>query len=88
MRIVIYLSDEVMRIIHVLTELESPALSGYHTIQSQLQTYLHEATDNSKFLLTIERHLKILQMANSFQAVIGMLPNLMQGLKTIWSVDA
>lgn len=76
-----------MRIIHVLTELESPTLAGYQTIQSQLQTYLHEATDNSKFLLTIERHLKILQMAKSFQAVTVMLPNLMQGLKTIWTMS-
>jgi dynein heavy chain len=73
-----------MRIIHVLTELDSPSLSGFNSIKSQLQSYLLEATDNYKFLLTIERHLKILQMAKSFQAVINMLPNLMQGLKTIW----
>jgi dynein heavy chain len=76
--------DDVMRIIHVLTELDSPSLSGFNSIKSQLQSYLLEATDNYKFLLTIERHLKILQMAKSFQAVINMLPNLMQGLKTIW----
>jgi hypothetical protein len=76
--------DDVIKIIHVLTELDSPSVSGYDSIQSQLQTYLFEATDNYKFLLTIERHLKILQTAKSFQAVIHMLPNLMQGLKTIW----
>lgn len=73
-----------MRIIHVLTELESPSLSGFHNIQLQLQNYLLESIDNYKFLLTIERHLKILQMAKSFQNVTDMLPNLMQGLKTIW----
>ena len=76
--------DDVMKIIRVLTELDSPSVSGFDSIQSQLQTYLLEATDNYKFLLTIERHLKILQMAKSFQTVIRMLPNLMQGLKTIW----
>lgn len=73
-----------MRIVHVLTELESPSLSGFHNIQLQLENYLSESTDNYKFLLTIERHLKILQMAKSCQAIIDMLPNLMQGLKTIW----
>jgi dynein heavy chain len=73
-----------MRIIHVLTDLDSPSLAGFNNIKLQLQSYLLEATDNYKFLLTIERHLKILQMAKSFQAVIDMLPNLMQGLKTIW----
>jgi dynein heavy chain len=73
-----------MKIIHVLIELDSPSVSGFHSIQSQLQIYLLEATDNYKFLLTIERHLKILQMSKSFQTVIHMLPNLMQGLKTIW----
>ena len=78
------LADDVMRIIHVLTELESPALSGFENIKSQLQSYLLEATDNYKFLLTIERHLKTLQLAKSLPVVIDMLPNLMQGLKTIW----
>ncbi len=73
-----------MRIIHILTDLDSPSISGFNNIKSQLQNYLLEATDNYKFLLTIERHLKILQMTKSFQAVINMLPNLMQGLKTIW----
>jgi dynein heavy chain len=73
-----------MRIIHVLTDLDSPSLAGFNNIKLQLQSYLLEATDNYKFLLTIERHLKILQMAKSFQAVTDMLPNLMQGLKTIW----
>jgi len=56
-----------MRIIHVLTELDSPSLSGFNNIKLQLQNYLLEATDNYKFLLTIERHLKILQMGKSFQ---------------------
>lgn len=73
-----------MRIIHVLAELESPALTGFENIKSQLQSYLLEATDNYKFLLTIERHLKTLQRAKNFPEVIDMLPNLMQGLKTIW----
>jgi hypothetical protein len=73
-----------MRIIHVLTDLDSPSLSGFNNIKSQLQNYLLETTDNYKFLLTIERHLKTLQLEKSFQAVINMLPNLMQGLKTIW----
>ena len=76
--------DDVMRIIHVLNELESPSLSGFENIKSQLHAYLVEATDNYKFLLTIERHLKTLQLAKSFALVIDMLPNLMQGLKTIW----
>jgi dynein heavy chain len=73
-----------MRIIHVLTDLDSPSLAGFNNIKLQLQSYLLEATDNYKFLLTIERHLKTLQMAKSIQAVIDILPNLMQGLKTIW----
>lgn len=50
----------------------------------QFQTYLLEATDNYKFLLTIERHLKILQMAKSLENIRNILPNLMQGLKIIW----
>lgn len=76
-----------MRIIHILTDLDSPSIAGFDNIKSQLQNYLLEATDNYKFLLIIERHLKTLQTAKSFQTVSNMLPNLMQGLKTIWLVD-
>ncbi|CAF5213785.1 unnamed protein product [Rotaria magnacalcarata] len=76
--------DDVMKIIRVLTNIDSPSLSGFNNIKLQLQSYLLEATDNYKFLLTIDRHLKILQMEKSFQTIIHMLPNLMQGLKTIW----
>ena len=73
-----------MRILQLLTELDSPALAAFLNIKSQLQSYLLEATDNYKFLLTIERHLKTLQLAKSFPTVISTLPNLMQGLKIIW----
>lgn len=76
--------DDVMRIIHILTDLDSPAIAGFNNIKNQLQNYLLEAMDNYKFLLTIERHLKTLQMAKSFQIISQMLPNLMQGLKIIW----
>ncbi|UJR10037.1 hypothetical protein I4U23_014260 [Adineta vaga] len=79
--------DDVMRILHILTDLDSPAFASFNTIESQLQTYLLEAMDNYKFLLTIERHLKTLQMAKSFQIVSNMLPNLMQGLKIIWTMS-
>ncbi|CAF1029897.1 unnamed protein product [Rotaria magnacalcarata] len=79
--------DDVMKIIRVLTNIDSPSLSGFNNIKLQLQSYLLEATDNYKFLLTIDRHLKILQMEKSFQTIIHMLPNLMQGLKTIWTMS-
>ncbi|CAF0910630.1 unnamed protein product [Adineta ricciae] len=79
--------DDVMRIIHMLTDLDSPSVAGFNNIKSQLQNYLLEAMDNYKFLLTIERHLKTLQTAKSFQTVSNMLPNLMQGLKTIWTMS-
>ncbi|CAF4673878.1 unnamed protein product, partial [Rotaria sp. Silwood2] len=75
--------DDVMKIIHILQGIDSPSLSGFNNVKLQLQSYLLEATDNYKFLLTIERHLKTLQMTKSFQTIINMLPNLMQGLKTI-----
>ncbi|CAF0941568.1 unnamed protein product [Rotaria sordida] len=79
--------DDVMKIIHILKGIDSPSLSGFNNIKLQLQSYLLEATDNYKFLLTIERHLKTLQMTKSFQTIINMLPNLMQGLKTIWTMS-
>ncbi|CAF1502654.1 unnamed protein product [Adineta steineri] len=79
--------DDIMRIIHILTDLDNPSIVGFNNIKLQLQNYLLEATDNYKFLSTIERHLKTLQMAKSFQVVSNMLPNLMQGLKIIWLVN-
>ncbi|CAF4189294.1 unnamed protein product, partial [Rotaria sp. Silwood2] len=79
--------DDVMKIIHILQGIDSPSLSGFNNVKLQLQSYLLEATDNYKFLLTIERHLKTLQMTKSFQTIINMLPNLMQSLKTIWTMS-
>ncbi|CAF1057845.1 unnamed protein product [Didymodactylos carnosus] len=79
--------EEVLRIINILREIDSPSLSGYNNIRVQLNNYLSEAQDNYKFLLTMERHLKTLQMGSSFQSVINILPNLMQGLKTIWTMS-
>lgn len=76
-----------MEIIHILKNIDSPSVSGFNNIKLQLHNYLLEATDNYKFLLTIERYLKTLQMEKSFQIIIHMLPNLMQGLKTIWYVN-
>ena len=73
-----------MRIIHVLSDLDSPSLAGFNNIKLQLQSYLLESIDNYKFLITIERHLKTLQTTKSFQVIIDLLPNLMQGLKIIW----
>ncbi|CAF4411163.1 unnamed protein product [Rotaria sp. Silwood2] len=69
--------DDVMKIIHILKGIDSPSLSGFNNVKLQLQSYLLEATDNYKFLLTSERHLKTLQMTKSFQTIINMLPNLM-----------
>ena len=79
--------DDVTKIIHVLTELDSPSITPFNTIQSQLHNYLFEATDNYKFLRTIERHLKVLRTAQSFPTITQMLSNLMQGLKTIWTMS-
>ena len=77
-------SDEPMRIVGILRELESPTALAYLNIKSQLENDLLEASDNYKFLSTVERHLKTLQLSNELRSIIDILPNLLQGLKTIW----
>ena len=45
-----------------------------------------EATENAKFLSTLERHLRTLN-DGSLDAVVGIVPSLLDGMRMVWSVS-
>lgn len=76
--------DEVRRIVELLNEFESPSASAFLNLKSQFESFLYEASDNYKFLLTIERYLKTISTTSNLSTITEILPNLMRSLKTIW----
>lgn len=45
-----------------------------------------EATENAKFLSTLERHLRTLS-DGSIEAAVGTIPSLVDGMRMVWSVS-
>lgn len=78
---------EVKRLIGVLGFANSDMLPGFELQQQELLRSLQEARDVSRFLSTIERHLKTLTYSNSFIEMTDAIPHIMEGLQLVWMLS-
>jgi len=80
-------SRDVRRAIMVLTAANSDVLPGFDYQQHELTRALQEARDVSRFLSTIERHLKTLTYSHSFNEMAEAIPHIMEGLQLVWMLS-
>lgn len=73
--------------LQVLQAANSDALPPFELQRQELQKALQEARDISRFLPTIERHLKTLTYSKSFVDMAEAIPHIMEGLQLIWTLS-
>jgi dynein heavy chain len=62
-------------------------LPGFEYQKQELMKNLQEAKDVSRFLSTIERHLKTLTYSHSFTEMAEAIPHIMEGLQLVWMLS-
>lgn len=80
-------SKEVRRVTEVLALANSDFLPSYEYQETELLRCLQESRDVSRFLSTIERHLKTLTYSNNFLEMADALPHIMEGLQLVWMLS-
>lgn len=78
---------EVRRVTQVLNLANSDLVPGFEYQQTELLRSLQESRDVSRFLSTIERHLKTLTFNNSFLEMTDAIPHIMEGLQLVWMLS-
>ncbi|XP_047141246.1 dynein axonemal heavy chain 10 isoform X1 [Hydra vulgaris] len=77
----------VDKVVQILKLTDSESISSYNYYKVELAKYYVEAKDNVRFLSTLERHFKNLNMGNSFQNVLDTVPSLMNALHMVWIIS-
>lgn len=71
-------------LIHQVNDLLDNSIAYLH---QDVCKYLAESKDNSRFLSTVERHMKNITYGSTFSLVTETLPNLMVALRMVWIIS-
>ena len=77
----------VQHIISVLKLAGSSSQVSFEITRGDLTRYYVEAKDNIKFLMTLERHFKIIAHGASFASVADTIPAMMNSLRMVWVIS-
>lgn len=77
----------VQGILAVLKATSSAAQVTFEITRADLNKYYVEAKDNIKFLMTLERHFKIIAHGASFSSVTDTIPAMMNSLRMVWVIS-
>ena len=80
-------TQQVQHILSVLKASGSSSLVTFEITRGDLNKYYVEAKDNIKFLMTLERHFKIIAHGASFAAVTDTIPAMMNSLRMVWVIS-
>ena len=80
-------TQQVQHILSVLKASGSSSLVTFEITHGDLNKYYVEAKDNIKFLMTLERHFKIIAHGASFAAVTDTIPAMMNSLRMVWVIS-
>ena len=86
----LYLQLQVPSALAVLAVLKAAGSASQVTFEitkSDLNKYYVEAKDNVKFLMTLERHFKIIAHGSSLQSVSETIPAMMNSLRMVWVIS-
>lgn len=77
----------VQGILSVLKSTSSASQVTFEITRVDLNKYYVEAKDNIKFLMTLERHFKIIAHGASFASVMDTIPAMMNSLRMVWVIS-
>ncbi len=78
--------NQIKASLEVLRTAGSPFYTKLQEKINDLAKLSVEATENAKFLSTLERHLRTL-CDGSIDAILGTIPSLVDGMRMVWSVS-
>ncbi|KAM4707116.1 dynein axonemal heavy chain 10 [Discoglossus pictus] len=77
----------VKKVLTILSSVDSNVVQNLELAVNEIAKYHVEATDNVRFLTTLERHLKNLTHGTGFNVVLDTIPPMMNALRMVWIIS-
>ncbi|XP_044541337.1 dynein axonemal heavy chain 10 [Gracilinanus agilis] len=77
----------VRKVIEIIKEADSMLVTNLMPVLNDLYKYHIEASDNVRFLSTVERHFKNLAHGAGFNVILDTLPSMMSALRMVWIIS-
>uniref|UniRef100_A0A452SER6 Dynein axonemal heavy chain 10 n=1 Tax=Ursus americanus TaxID=9643 RepID=A0A452SER6_URSAM len=77
----------VRKVLEVIKESDSMLVANLQPVLTELFKLHMEASDNVRFLSTVERHFKNITHGSSFHVVLETIPSMMSALKMVWIIS-
>ncbi|XP_004690685.2 PREDICTED: dynein heavy chain 10, axonemal [Condylura cristata] len=77
----------VRKVLEVIKESDSLLVVNLQPVLTDLYKYHTEASDNVRFLSTVERHFKNITHGANFHVVLETIPSMMNALRMVWIIS-
>ncbi|XP_069353305.1 dynein axonemal heavy chain 10 isoform X1 [Eulemur rufifrons] len=77
----------VRKVLDVIKEADSMLVANVQPVLTELFKLHMEASDNVRFLSTVERHFKNITHGSSFHVVLDTIPSMMSALRMVWIIS-
>ncbi|XP_075852592.1 dynein axonemal heavy chain 10 [Microcebus murinus] len=77
----------VRKVLDVIREADSMIMANVQPVLTELFKLHTEASDNVRFLSTVERHFKNITHGSSFHVVLDTIPSMMSALRMVWIIS-
>uniref|UniRef100_G1NVC6 Dynein axonemal heavy chain 10 n=1 Tax=Myotis lucifugus TaxID=59463 RepID=G1NVC6_MYOLU len=77
----------VRKVLEVIKEADSLLVANLQPVLTDLFKLHMEASDNVRFLSTVERHFKNITHGSSFHVVLETIPSMMSALRMVWIIS-
>ncbi|XP_043835576.1 dynein axonemal heavy chain 10 [Dromiciops gliroides] len=77
----------VRKVMDVIKEADSMLVANLQPVLNDLYKYHVEASDNVRFLSTVERHFKNLTHGVGFGIILETIPSMMSALRMVWIIS-
>ncbi|XP_036076372.1 dynein heavy chain 10, axonemal isoform X2 [Rousettus aegyptiacus] len=77
----------VRKVLDVIKEADSMLVANLQPVLTELFKLHMEASDNVRFLSTVERHFKNITHGSNFHVVLETIPSMMSALRMVWIIS-
>ncbi|XP_042636525.1 dynein axonemal heavy chain 10 [Orycteropus afer afer] len=77
----------VRKVLEVIKESDSMLVANLQPVLTELFKIHMEASDNVRFLSTVERHFKNITHGSGFHVVLDTIPSMMNALRMVWIIS-
>ncbi|XP_069922194.1 dynein axonemal heavy chain 10 isoform X1 [Oryctolagus cuniculus] len=77
----------VRKVLEVIRHAESMLVANLQPVLTELFKLHMEASDNVRFLSTVERHFKNITHGSGFHVVLDTIPSMMSALRMVWIIS-